>query len=334
MEFTERENYFTIYMRKKAKSLEKRKKQIQSSSQHKNSSSITNHPNKMNRSINIKPSVYIQRDTNATIDMLQLKINNIISLIDNFKQEYITAFDNDIQSQIQHLKLNNTAFISQRKIINNSNISYSNIYSFEYSTHQKEHSKNNNNVTNNHKQRKSNSMMNNNNNRRNSANNNHSSKYRNDKINMKCNPLCSQGNKIKYVNNNSNKKKQTNNVNVISQKNVVRKNNKVHARNDANCFRKITPIKNKDVFATVDVNLKSTLTEKINMNNQYQTQKNIKSKRNRNDLRNSCGKGKHIQINNLTKILIHNSLDKALLTNHKYKSDRNENDKSYHKKFF
>ena len=146
MELTERENYFTIYMRKKAKSLEKSKKQRQSSSQHKNSSSITNYPNKMNRSINIKPSVYLQRDTNATIDMLQLKINNIISLIDNFKQEYITAFDNDIQSQIQHLKLNNTAFISQRKIINNSNISYSNIYSFSTNLNNKSESHQNSNI--------------------------------------------------------------------------------------------------------------------------------------------------------------------------------------------
>ena len=88
--------FYNLHAQKRNPS--KKEKQIQSSLQHKTSSSITKYLNTMYRLINIKFSVLIQKATNTIIDMLQLKINNIISLIVNFKQECITVFDNDIQS--------------------------------------------------------------------------------------------------------------------------------------------------------------------------------------------------------------------------------------------
>lgn len=109
MDYTERENYFSIYMRKKANSSQKHKKYGQAN-QLKNSMSLKPHIHQANiphnqsiksiklnsssSSITKKDNSFLSIfkksiDNDRKIDMLQNRITNIIDMIDSFKHTFI-----------------------------------------------------------------------------------------------------------------------------------------------------------------------------------------------------------------------------------------------------
>ena len=91
MEINDKDNYLLIYMNNKAKSIQQRKKQTQIA-------------NVKSTSI----SSLCKKDIDAKIDRLQVKISNIISLIDSLKKECVTAFNHGIKLKKESLHLNQT----------------------------------------------------------------------------------------------------------------------------------------------------------------------------------------------------------------------------------
>ena len=125
MNYTERENYFSIYMRKKTNSSQKRKKYGQAN-QLKNSMSLKPHIHQTNiphnqtiktikldsssSSITKKDNSFLSTfkksiDNDRKIDMLQNRITNIIDMIDSFKHTFIN------ENMIQQSKLNGSLSI-------------------------------------------------------------------------------------------------------------------------------------------------------------------------------------------------------------------------------
>lgn len=311
-------------MNNKAKSIQKRKKQTQIANV--KSTSISIIPNKTTLSVNNNNytntnnehhTLCNKKDNDAKIDRLQFKISNIISLIDSFKKEYITAFDNDIKSKKESLHLNqtNTNTNTNHYVVNkNSFVCLNNNNNKERQLHCV-----------NHKQRKSNSMMN----------------------NVKCATKDKRNTTIykqlSSINSNrSNGKNNNNNNTVVNSVVSTKKFNGV--KDNKNEDHKNKGIKGKKMFATVDVCLKNTLTRRTRMNNiqnQNQTQKSFNSfnthikYRNdniNNNIKNISSKTKAVPLCNFNKKLTHNSADKTKY-HHKCKSERIENVFSYKKLF-
>ena len=315
MEINDKENYFLIYMNNKAKSIQKRKKQTQIANV--KSTSISIIPNKTTLSVNNnnnneQQSLSNKKDNDAKIDRLQVKISNIISLIDSFKKEYITAFDNDIKSKKESLHLNQTnTNINTNHYVNKNSFVCLNNNNKEHQLHCVQG-----------KQRKSNSMMSNN------------VKCAKDKRNTMYKQLSS------INSNRSNGKNNTVMNSVVSTKKfngVKDKEIKYHNKNDEH---KCKGLQGKKMFATVDVCLKNTLTRRTRMSNiQNQTQKSfnsfnthIKHRNDNNNIKNVSSKTKVVPIINFNKKLAHNSADKTKY-HHKCKSERIENVFSYKKLF-
>ena len=310
-------------MNNKAKSIQKRKKQTQIANV--KSTSISIIPNKTTLSVNNNNYTNIntnnehhhtlcnKKDNDAKIDRLQFKISNIISLIDSFKKEYITAFDNDIKSKKESLHLNqtNTNINTNHYVVNkNSFVCLNNNNNKERQLHCV-HTK----------QRKSNSMMN----------------------NVKCATKDKRNVMYKQLSSiNSNRSNGKNNTNNTVVNSVVSTKKFNGVKDNKNDEHKNKGIKGKKMFATVDVCLKNTLTRRTRMNIiQNQTQKSFNSFnthiKHRNDninnnIKNISSKTKAVPICNFNKKLTHNSADK-MKYHHKCKSERIENVFSYKKLF-
>ena len=308
-------------MNNKAKSIQKRKKQTQIANV--KSTSISIIPNKTTLSVNNNNYTNTnnehhtfcnKKDNDAKIDRLQFKISNIISLIDSFKKEYITAFDNDIKSKKESLHLNqtNTNTNTNHYVVNkNSFVCLNNNNNKERQLHCAHN-----------KQRKSNSMMN----------------------NVKCATKDKRNTTIyKQLSSiNSNKSNGKNNSNNTVMNSIVSTKKFNGVKDNKNDEHKNKGIKGKKMFATVDVCLKNTLTRRTRMNNiQNQTQKSFNSFnthiKHRNDninnnIKNISSKTKAVPICNFNKKFAHNSADKTKY-HHKCKSERIENVFSYKKLF-
>lgn len=311
MELNDKDNYFLIYMNNKAKSTQQRKKQAQIANV--KSTSISIIPNKTALSINNNEQKSLRKkDNDAKIDRLQVKISNIISLIDSFKKEYITAFDNDIKSKKESLHLNQT-----NTNANATHHANQNSFVCFHNSNKEQQLR----CCGHNKQRKSNSMIN----------------------NVKCNKD-KRNTVYKQLNSISTNRNIGKNNTVMSSASaactkkfngVKDKELKHHSKNDES---KGKAVKAKKMFATVDVCLKNTLTRRTAMNVQHQTQKSFNSfnthikHRNDNNLKNISSKTKAVPISNFNKKLAHNSADKTK-HHHKCKSERIENVFSYKKLF-